>query len=410
MKILIIGAGASGLMAGITSAKEGNDVTILEKTSQAGKKLLISGKGRCNLTNSVDISEFFNNIPGNANFLYSALYSFTNTDMINFIESLGVKTKVERGGRVFPLSDKSSDILNALLKEATRLKVKIQYNSKVEEIITKDNVAVGLVVNGEKIYADKIILATGGVSFKGTGSTGDGYKIAEKLGHTIIKPKPSLVGLDTEESFVSSMAGLTLKNVSITLKNDKNKKIYEDFGEMLITHTGVSGPIILSASRALHPYMDENNFVKNVKLYIDLKPALDNEKLENRIMRDFEKYKNKQFKNALFDLLPESMIPVVIKISGINEEKQVNAVTKKERKNLVTLLKSFPLTIKNLRSIDEAIVTAGGIKVSEINPSTMESKLIKNLYFCGEVIDVDAYTGGFNLQIAFSTGVLAGKN
>ena len=409
-KTIIIGAGASGLMAGIIAAEKGDEVLILEKTSSAGKKILISGKGRCNVTNSADIADFIENVPGNGNFLYSAFYSFTNLDLIEFFEKLGVKTKVERGGRVFPVSDSSKDILNALLKLLNKLNVEIKYNSAVKGIITKDNNAIGVIMSDNtKIYADKVIVATGGMSYPKTGSTGDGYKMAKNVGHTVISPKPSLVGLVTEEKWVADITGLSLRNVEITLKNEKNKKIYSDFGEMLFTHFGVSGPIILSASRMLHDYMNENLDVSGVKLYIDLKPALDFEKLEARVMRDFEKYINKQLKNALFDLLPENLIPIIIKLSGIDESKPVNSIKKEERTKLVNLLKAVPLTIKSLRPIDEAIVTAGGVNTDEINPSTMESKLIKNLYFCGEVIDVDAFTGGFNLQIAFSTGYLAGK-
>jgi len=409
-KTVIIGAGASGLMAGIIAAQNGNEVTILEKMPSAGKKILISGKGRCNLTNSADISDFIENVPGNGNFLYSAFYSFTNLELIEFFEKLGVKTKVERGGRVFPVSDSSKDILDALLNFSRKLNVNIKYNSVVKDIIIKNDCAVGVIMaDNTKLYADKVIVATGGMSYPKTGSTGDGYKMAARIGHTVISPKPSLVGLVTEEKWVTDITGLSLRNVGITLKNEKNKKIYTDFGEMLFTHFGVSGPIILSASRMLHSYMDENRNVEGVKLYIDVKPALSFEKLEARVMRDFEKYINKQLKNALFDLLPENLIPIIIENSGIDGQKSVNSITKEERLRLVSLLKALPLTIKALRPIDEAIVTAGGVNTDEINPSTMESKLVKNLYFCGEVIDVDAFTGGFNLQIAFSTGYLAGK-
>lgn len=409
-KTIIIGAGASGLMAGIVAAQKGDDVLILEKTSSAGKKILISGKGRCNVTNFADISDFIENVPGNGIFLYSAFYSFTNLDLINFFEQLGVKTKVERGGRVFPVSDSSKDILNALIKLLNKLNVKIKYNSAVKGIITKNDCAIGVImIDNTKIYADKVILATGGMSYPKTGSTGDGYKMAQNIGHKIVIPKPSLVGLVTEEKWVADVSGLSLKNVEIMLKNEKNKKIYSDFGEMLFTHFGVSGPIILSASRMLYDYMDEKLNVSGVKLYIDLKPALNFEKLEARVMRDFEKYINKQLKNSLFDLLPENLIPVIIELSGIDAFKPINSIKKEERTKLINLLKSVPLTINALRPIDEAIVTSGGVSTNEINPGTMESKLIKNLYFCGEVIDVDAFTGGFNLQIAFSTGYLAGK-
>lgn len=409
MKIIVIGAGASGIMAAGIAAKNGNDVLLLEKNDRAGRKILISGKGRCNVTNAIDIGDFIEQVPGNGNFLYSAFYTFTNEDMINLLHELGVKTKVERGGRVFPESDKSSDILNALMKMLNKYNVKIKYNSPVEDIMVKDSEVIGIKLKtGEKILCDRVILATGGMSYPGTGSTGDGYSIANKLGHKIVPLKPSLVGLVTEEAWVYDLQGLSLKNVAIKLINEKNKTIYEDMGEMLFTHFGVSGPIILSGSRAIHKYMDSNLKVNGVKLKIDLKPALSNEKLDLRVQRDFAKYINKQFKNALDDLLPEKLIHVVIDLSKIEPTKPVNSITKEERLRLIEILKNLTLTISELRPIKEAIVTAGGVDTKEINSSTMESKLIKNLYFCGEIIDVDAYTGGFNLQIAFSTGYLAG--
>lgn len=407
MKTIVIGAGASGLMAAGWAAKNGEDVTILEKTSSCGKKILISGKGRCNLTNAIDIGDFIEKVPGNGNFLYSAFYSFTNEDVIKFFNDLGVATKVERGGRVFPLSDTSKDVLNALLRFIDKYNVKIEYNSKVEDIVVEDGKAIGVRVNGKTIKADRVILATGGKSYSKTGSTGDGYIIAKKLGHKVVNPRPSLVGIITKEEWIPELQGLSLKNVAVTFKH-KNKKIYEDFGEMLFTHFGISGPVILSGSRATHPYMNEECEIDDVTVEIDLKPALDIEKLDDRIIRDFDKYINKQLKNALFDLLPEKLIPIVIKLSGIDEEKKVNVITKQERRKICEILKHLTVTLKKLRPIEEAIVTAGGININEINPSTMESKIIKKLYFCGEIIDVDAYTGGFNLQIAFSTGYLAG--
>lgn len=407
MKTIVIGAGASGLMAAGWAAKNGEDVTIFEKTSSCGKKILISGKGRCNITNAIDIGDFIEKVPGNGNFLYSAFYSFTNEDVVKFFNDLGVATKVERGGRVFPLSDTSKDVLNALLRFIDKYNVKIEYNSKVEDIVVENSKVIGVKVDGRLIKSDRVILATGGKSYSKTGSTGDGYNFAKKLGHTIVAPRPSLVGIITKEEWVPELQGLSLKNVAVTFKH-KNKKIYEDFGEMLFTHFGISGPVILSGSRAVHSFMNNECEIDDVTVEIDLKPALDIEKLDDRIIRDFEKYINKQLKNALFDLLPEKLIPVVIKLSEIDEDKKVNVITKQERRKICEILKHLTVTLKKLRPIEEAIVTAGGININEINPSTMESKIIKNLYFSGEVIDVDAYTGGFNLQIAFSTGYLAG--
>lgn len=409
MKTIVIGAGASGLMAAGFAAKNGEEVIILEKNSSSGKKILISGKGRCNITNAIDISDFIEKVPGNGNFLYSAFYSFTNEQVIKFFNDLGVGTKVERGGRVFPVSDSSKDVLNALLRFNDKYNVKIEYNTTVKEIITENN-TVKAVRTDKGIYkADRVIIATGGKSYPRTGSTGDGYYFAQKLGHKITSPKPSLVGIVTKEEWVKELQGLSLRNVGVTFKH-KNKKIYEDFGEMLFTHFGVSGPVILSGSRNTLAYMNEELKISDVTIEIDLKPALTEEKLDDRIIRDFEKYINKQLKNALFDLLPEKLIPIVIKISGIDENKKINIITKEERRKICEVLKHLTVTADKLRPIDEAIVTAGGVNINEINPSTMESKIIKNLYFCGEVIDVDAYTGGFNLQIAFSTGYLAGTS
>lgn len=413
MKVVIIGGGPAGMLSAIKSAQEGNDVTILEKMNTCGRKLLITGKGRCNITNAIDIDEFIKNIPGNGKFLYSAFQNFNNQDIIKILEQEGVHTKVERGNRVFPTSDKSMDVLNALLKILKKLNVKIKTNTKVKEILVQENTVCGVLTeNNEKIEAKKVILATGGKSYPATGSTGDGYEIVKKLGHTITEIKGSLVPLKIYEvDICKELQGLSLKNVKIHIKSE-NKKIYEDFGEMLFTHFGVSGPIILSASAVMLRYKNINELLskQKVKLQIDFKPALTNEKLDARIQRDFEKMKNKQFKNSLNELLPQKLIPIIIEKSGINPDKQVNEITRTERLNLVALLKNFELTIKDFKEIEEAIVTAGGVSIKEINPKTMESKLINGLYFAGEIIDVDAYTGGFNLQIAYSTGYTAGMN
>lgn len=418
MKVIVIGAGPAGMMAAINAATNGAKVTIIEKMNMIGKKLLITGKGRCNVTNASDISEFIPNTPGNGMFLYSSFSQYTNADVINFFESEGVKLKEERGKRIFPVSDKSLDIVRALERKLKKLNVEIKLNTKVEKIILKSNSSdlevEGIKTNkGEIIKADKIILATGGKSYPATGSTGDGYKLAKELGHTITEIKPSLVPLECYEQYAKQMQGLALKNVNIKfIDTTKSKCIYEDFGEMLFTHFGVSGPIILSASAHLLRYKNIQNLMndKKMKLSIDLKPALSEEKLDLRLRRDFEKYTNKEIKNALFDILPKMIIPIIIKLSNIDEDKKVHQITKEERLVLLKLIKEFPVTVKGFRPIEEAIITAGGINIKEINSSTMESKIIKNLYFAGEIIDVDAYTGGYNLQIAFSTGYVAGEN
>ena len=412
MRVIIIGGGPAGMIAGITAKKNhpNYEVIILEKNSSLGKKLLITGKGRCNITSSLDISEFIKNIPGNGMFLYSAFQKYTNEDIINFLEQNGVKTKVERGNRVFPESDKSRDVLYAFEKELKKLNVKIYFDTEVENIKKEDKFVIQ--TNKETIEADKLIIATGGMSYPGTGSTGDGYKFARKFGHTVKEIKASLVPLEIKEKeYCKAMQGLSLKNVSIKIKDiEKSKIIYEDFGEMLFTHFGVSGPIILSSSAHLIRYKNVERLLKEekIKLFIDLKPAITEEQLDLRIRRDFEEFKNKEFKNSLFKLLPKKMIDYIIEKSNIDLDKKVNEVTKEERRNLVKLLKNVEFTIKTTRPVEEGIITAGGINVKEINPSTMESKLVKDLYFAGEVIDVDAYTGGFNLQIAYSTGYTAG--
>jgi predicted Rossmann fold flavoprotein len=405
-RVIVIGAGAAGIMAAGKASELGNEVILIEKNDRIGKKLLISGKGRCNITNNTDIDGLIDNTPGNGNFLYSAFYTFSNTDLIDFFEKYGLKTKVERGGRVFPVSDKAKDVVDSLERFISNTGVKLWLKSPVSEIsIGSEGVNGVILKNGSKMQCDSVVLATGGASYPGTGSTGDGYKIAKRLGHTIVDLKPSLIPLVISEDWVKELQGLSLKNVSIFLINNKGQKIYTDFGEMLFTHFGVSGPVILSSSRHILNY----NY-KDVSLVIDLKPALTEEKLDERIQRDFEKYSRKQFKNSLDELLPQKLIPVIIKLSGVHPEKYVNQIKKEERRTLVKLMKNLTLTIIGSRPIEEAIVTAGGVTVNEINPSTMESKIVKGLYFAGEVIDLDAYTGGFNLTIAFSTGYLAGMN
>ena len=398
MKVIIIGGGPAGMLAAIKSRKEKNQVTIIEKNKILGKKMLITGKGRCNITSGVDMSEFIKNVPSNGKFLYSSFKNFTNKDILKL---LNIPVKLERGNRYFPVSDKAKDVVDALEKELSG--VEILTNTSATEIITKNNEAIGVKTNKGDYFADKIILATGGKSYPLTGSTGDGYEMAKKLGHTITQIKPALVPLVAKkESKIQcqQMQGLSLRNVGLKLFNN-NKLIYEDFGEMLFTHYGVTGPIILSASS--HLVRQE---LKNPRIEIDLKPALTDEKLDERILRDFETEKNKEFRNSLDQLLPQKMIPVILEILQIN--KKVNEVKKVERQKLVRTLKHFSIEIEGFRDISEAIITSGGINVKEINPKTMESKLIKNLYFAGEIIDVDAYTGGFNLQIAYSTGYTAG--
>lgn len=414
MKIVIIGGGPAGIMAAI-SAKENHpedEVVILEKNNTLGRKLLITGKGRCNITSSLNIDEFIKNIPGNGMFMFSAFKNYTNTDIIKLLQKNGVETKEERGNRVFPLSDKSRDVLEALERELKRLNIIIKLNCEVKKINKIENTFF-VDTNIDQIKADKLIIATGGKSYPLTGSTGDGYLFAKWFGHTITDIKPSLVPLEIRENNeCKNMQGLSLRNVSIKIKDiENNKQIYEDFGEMLFTHFGISGPIILSSSAHLIRYKNIESLLKNgkIKIYIDLKPALSVEQLNLRILRDFEKEKNKEFRNSLFELLPRKIIDYIISQSKINPCKKVNEITKQERLELVKQIKQVEFTIKGTRPIEEGIITSGGINIKEINPSTMESKLVKGLYFAGEVIDVDAYTGGFNLQIAYSTGYTAGK-
>lgn len=418
MKILVIGGGPAGIMAAIHASQSGDKVTLIEKMNSLGKKLLITGKGRCNITSSLPMEEFIQNVPGNGMFLYSSFKQFTNQDIIALLESNGLKVKEERGHRVFPITDNAKDVLEIFVKELKKQKVEIKTNTKTEKILVENGRVIGveclLNEKKEQIMADKIILATGGKSYPVTGSTGDGYELVKSIGHTITKLQPSLIPLTVDKQSLQickQLQGLSLRNVAIKIICKKNKKIiYEDFGEMLFTHWGVSGPIILSGSAHLirYPNIQELLQQNEVKLYIDLKPALSEEKLEERILRDFSKEKNKEFRNSLGDLLPNKMIEPVIQMSNIERNKKVNSITREERKNLVSLLKDFELTLKGFRPIEEAIITSGGINTKEINPKTMESKLVSGLYFAGEIIDVDAYTGGFNLQIAYSTGFVAG--
>lgn len=399
--VVVIGGGPAGMMAAI-SAAEKNKTILLEKNDKLGRKMFITGKGRCNITNAKDINEFFDYIPGNPHFLYSSLYTFTNEDTMNFFNRLGVKLKVERGDRVFPESDKSSDIISSLEKELRRKDVNIKLNSKVKNIIYENNIIKAVQLEDNSIISgDYFILCTGGMSYPQTGSNGEGHKFAEALGHNIMKIIPSLVPVEVKEPWIKELQGLSLKNVQLRIVDNKKNVLYEEFGEMLFTHFGISGPIVLSGSRVVNSRGD-------LRASINLKPALTTEELDKRIQKDFAKYINKDFKNSLDDLLPQKLIEVIIRFSGIDPSKKVNSITKEERKNLANLLQNFTLEIKGLRPIAEAIVTAGGVSTKEIDPSTMASKIIKNLYFAGELIDVDAYTGGYNIQIALSTGYLAG--
>lgn len=434
MKVVVIGGGPAGMMSAIIATEKGDKVIVLEKMNTLGRKLLITGKGRCNITSSLDIKDFISNIPGNGKFLYSSFQNYTNNDIINFLQKQGVKVKEERGNRIFPVSDKSKDVLDAFIRRMKELKIDIRINSKVVKIETENGVVKGVRYINEEgndvlESADKVILATGGRSYPNTGSTGDGYNLARRLGHNVTKIKPSLVPIsvadkrsETEKTLRESsigdslnlckkLQGLTLKNVSIKIKDEKNNKlIYEDFGEMIFTHFGVSGPIILSSSAILLRYKNIEELFKegNIKLIIDLKPALSIEKLELRLIREFKEQNNKLFRNSLDNLLPKKLISPIVEISNINPNKKINEITKEERGNLVNILKNLKLTFKEFRQIEDAIITAGGIDIKEINPKTMESKKVKGLFFAGEIIDVDAYTGGFNLQIAYSTGYTAG--
>lgn len=409
-KVLIIGGGAAGMMAAAFAAKNGNRVEVFEKNEKLGKKLFITGKGRCNITNAADLEDFFSAVTSNPKFLYSAFYSFTNEQVISFFEKLGVKTKVERGGRVFPVSDHSSDVIQALKSEMERLGVKINLNAEVKELITEKNSTRETVngirlVSGKKISGDAVIVATGGISYPSTGSTGDGYRFARRCGHKVSELSPSLVPMEVKEWYAGELMGLSLRNIEIRITDGK-KKLYQEFGEMLFTHYGVTGPVILSASSVVGKKLKDTELT----LHIDLKPALTEEQLDKRVLREFETNHNRQFKNAVDSLFPSKLRPVIVELSGIPEEKKVHEITKEERLRFVRLIKDFTMTLTGLRGYNEAIITKGGVSVKEIDPGTMESKLIKGLYFAGEVLDLDAVTGGYNLQIAWSTGYLAGMN
>ncbi len=403
-RVLVIGGGASGMFAAVAAAENGQEVWLLEKNEKLGKKLYLTGKGRCNLTNACDMDVFFSSVVRNRRFLYSSFHYCSNDDVIEIFDSMGLKTKVERGGRVFPVSDHSSDVIRVLKDTLKSLNVHVCLHSEVKEILTENHVFKGVrMANGKKAAADACIIATGGLSYPSTGSTGDGYRFAREMGHHINPCLPSLVPMEVRESWVKQLEGLSLRNVGITIY-DEEKKLYQDFGEMLFTSNGISGPMVLSASSFVGDVLSQ----KKLRLEIDLKPALDKEQLDTRILRDFGKNQNRKFKNALDKLLPAKLIPVVIRLSGIFPEKRVNMITKEERAKLVDTFKHLPMTLTKLRGFDEAVITRGGILTDEINPGTMESKQVKGVYFAGEVMDVDALTGGFNLQIAWSTGYMAG--
>ena len=405
-KVVIAGGGAAGMFAAVTAAENGHEVHIYEKNEKLGKKLFITGKGRCNLTNACDMEELFEAVCTNRKFLYSAFYGFTNQDTIRFFEECGLKTKVERGNRVFPVSDHSSDVIGALQRKLRSLGVKVHLNTGIKEILVKNGRADGVKTEeGDIIRADAVVIATGGFSYQSTGSTGDGYRFARELGHKVTELSPALVPLNVKEDTVKNLQGLSLRNVRAGVYDGK-KCLYEDFGEMMFTHFGVTGPLILTASSRIQKQLGKHELL----LVIDLKPALSEEQLDKRLLRDFEESKNKQFRNSLSGLFPAKLIPVMVELSGISSEKKVNEVSKEERHRLLHLMKNFELTITGLRDYNEAIITKGGVHVKEVNPATMESKLVSGVYFAGEVLDLDAVTGGFNLQIAWSTAHAAGES
>ena len=428
-RVIVIGGGAAGMMAAVSAADAGGKVCLLEKNEKLGKKIYITGKGRCNVTNAGEKEVFFSNVMSNPKFLYSSFHEFDNRAMMKFLEEAGCRLKVERGDRVFPVSDHSSDVIAALTREIQRRKIEVKLHAQAKDLLIQDGRIAGiLLTNGDRLYADSVIVATGGLSYAATGSTGDGYRFAQQAGHGLTEPFPSLVPFLISESFCGALMGLSLKNVSVSLIFEQ-REIYSGFGEMLFTHFGVSGPLILSASsyyvQALRRWKEapgrrkdalpvekgeKNPEVPDALLYIDLKPALSEEQLERRILRDFEENKKKQFKNAVNRLFPIRLIPVMISLSGIYPDRKVSEITKEERRRLVAITKKLPLTILGVGDYNEAVITKGGITVKEVNPSTMESKKVKGLYFAGEVLDLDALTGGFNLQIAWSTGYLAGKS
>lgn len=410
-KVIVIGGGPAGMFAAIAAAEDGHDVCLLEKNEKLGKKLYITGKGRCNLTNAGDMENLLGSVMTNARFLYSAFYAYDNMRVIDFFESNGLRTKVERGNRVFPVSDHSSDVIAVLQRVLRARGAEVCLHSEAAEILTEEGAAVGVRgKDGRVRRADAVIVATGGFSYQTTGSTGDGYRFARELGHTVTELTPSLVPFYAREEYVTRLQGLSLKNVRVRIRSGERagegKILYEEFGEMLFTHFGVSGPLILSASAAIKPSLAK----RALAMEIDLKPALSEEQLDARLLREFEAAKNRLFRNAAAPLFPAKLIPVMLELGGIAPDRKVNEITKEERLRFVRLIKAVPLTLDGLRDFNEAIITKGGVHVKEINPSTMESKRIRNLYFCGEVLDLDAVTGGYNLQIAWSTGYLAGSS
>lgn len=404
--VIVVGGGAAGMMAAVFAARNGQNVQLLEKNEKLGKKLFITGKGRCNITNAADIEDLFTAVISNPKFLYSGFYSFTNQQVIDFFEELGVKTKIERGERVFPVSDHSSDVIAAFSRELKSLGVSVSLHTEVRELLCEQDKVCGvLLTNGKKMKADAVIVATGGISYPSTGSTGDGYRFAKETGHRVTELLPSLVPMEVRQWYAKELQGLSLRNIEICITDGK-KKLYEEFGEMLFTHYGVTGPVILSASSVVGKTLRK----KELTLHIDLKPALSEEQLDKRILREFDANHNKQYKNSIDSLFPAKLKPVMIELSEIEPEKKVNEITKEERQRLVHLIKDFTMTLTGLRSYNEAIITKGGVSVKEVDPGTMESKKMKGLYFAGEVLDLDAVTGGYNLQIAWSTGYLAGMD
>ncbi len=408
--VIVVGGGAAGMFAAIAAAKNGHQVTLYEKNEKLGKKIFITGKGRCNITNAADMEELFDAVVTNSKFLYSSFYGYTNQNVIDFFEDAGVPVKIERGNRVFPISDHSSDVIRALEREMKKVGVKVYLNTEVKSVEAEKGKFNKVVLKDTTTQtADACIVATGGLSYRSTGSTGDGFRFAENVGHKVTQCFPSLVPMETKEPWICELQGLSLRNVEAKILDGK-KELYKDFGEMLFTHFGVSGPLIISASSYVgKKFMDKNGQKKELTLEIDLKPALTEEQLDQRVLRDFEENHNRQFKNAITKLFPTKLIPVMLELGGIDPEKKVNSIEKEERKQFVHLIKHFRMTLTGLRDYPEAIITKGGVNVKEIDPGTMESKLVKGLYFAGEVLDLDALTGGFNLQIAWSTGYAAGN-
>lgn len=408
--VIVVGGGAAGMFAAIAAAKNGHQVTLYEKNEKLGKKIFITGKGRCNITNAADMEELFDAVVTNSKFLYSSFYGYTNQNVIDFFEDAGVPVKIERGNRVFPISDHSSDVIRALEREMKKVGVKVCLNTEVKSVEAEKGKFNKVVLKDTTTQAaDACIVATGGLSYRSTGSTGDGFRFAENVGHKVTQCFPSLVPMETKEPWICELQGLSLRNVEAKILDGK-KELYKDFGEMLFTHFGVSGPLIISASSYVgKKFMDKNGQKKELTLEIDLKPALTEEQLDQRVLRDFEENHNRQFKNAITKMFPTKLIPVMLELGGIDPEKKVNSIEKEERKQFVHLIKHFRMTLTGLRGYLEAIITKGGVNVKEIDPGTMESKLVKGLYFAGEVLDLDALTGGFNLQIAWSTGYAAGN-